>query len=302
MPWSLPDGVTWRPLTRDDAALVAEVLAEEERAFGRESRLGADDVLAWWLRTDLEADSWLLEEDGRPVALGWLEVSGELAQGGSAVRGRDRGRGLGAAMVERAEELARVRGVSRVFQHALAEDGAAHALLRSFGYREARRYWEMAIELEAPPQALGELPEGLLLDTFRTEDAREFHDAIREAFADEWGFVSLPFDEWWASRWDDDHSLWFVVRDGERIAAYARCESRRSGSGFVGMLGVRHAYRRRGLGLALLRHTFDEFWRRGVTRVTLGVDSANPTGATRLYERAGMHVVSEDVTFEKGIG
>ena len=33
--------------------------------------------------------------------------------------------------------------------------------------------------------------------------------------------------------------------------------------------------------------------------VGLGVDSENPTGATRLYERAGMHAVSESVTFEK---
>ena len=47
----------------------------------------------------------------------------------------------------------------------------------------------------------------------------------KEAFANEWGFRSLPFEEWWGMRSDDDQSLWFVVRDGERIAAYARCES-----------------------------------------------------------------------------
>jgi hypothetical protein len=33
--------------------------------------------------------------------------------------------------------------------------------------------------------------------------------------------------------------------------------------------------------------------------VTLGVDTENPTGATRLYERAGMRVEKEDVVFEK---
>jgi hypothetical protein len=29
------------------------------------------------------------------------------------------------------------------------------------------------------------------------------------------------------------------------------------------------------------------------------VDAQNPTGATRLYERAGMHVVQEHIHFEK---
>ena len=137
------------------------------------------------------------------------------------------------------------------------------------------------------------------MDTFREEDAREFHDATREAFADEWGFQALPFEEWWAMRSDDDKSLWFVVRDGERIVAYARCEAGRHGGGFVGMIGTRKAWRRRGLGLALLQHAFREFWARDIRRVTLGVDSENATGATRLYERAGMHVESESVTFEK---
>ena len=85
-------------------------------------------------------------------------------------------------------------------------------------------------------------------------------------------------------RSDDDKSLWFVVRDGERIAAYARCEAGRHGGGFVGMIGIAEAWRRRGLGRALLLHAFREFWARGITRVTLGVDSENPTGATRLYE------------------
>ena len=39
---------------------------------------------------------------------------------------------------------------------------------------------------------------------------------------------------------------------------------------------------------ALLLASFREFRRRGETLVRLGVDSENPTGAVRLYERAGM--------------
>ena len=64
-------------------------------------------------------------------------------------------------------------------------------------------------------------------------------------------------------------------------------------------LAVRPASRRAGLGLALLESGFAALWRRGHTRVGLEVDSENETGATRLYERAGMKVTRRYATYEK---
>jgi mycothiol synthase len=55
-------------------------------------------------------------------------------------------------------------------------------------------------------------------------------------------------------------------------------------------LGVRRPWRRRGLGLALLRCAFGEFYRRDIRMVALAFDSQSLTGATRLYERAGMQL------------
>lgn len=295
---NLPDGVTSRPLRREDAALVAELLVEDERSMGLAARIGESDVLAWWIRTNLDDDSWLLEDSGRAVAVGWMEVHDGVAFGGNGVRPGSHGRGLGTWLVAAQEERARDLGAARLHQHTMAANPGAGALMKSRGYSEARRHCEMVIELDAEPPA-PELPDGLMLDTFHEEDAREYHDAIAEAFADEWGFLSMPFDDWWAMRKDDDKSLWFVVRDGKRIAAYARCEAGRHGGGFVGMLGVRRDWRKRGLGRALLLHAFRVFWDRGIRRVTLGVDSENPTGATRLYESVGMRVESESVTYEK---
>ena len=123
-----------------------------------------------------------------------------------------------------------------------------------------------------------------------------------EAFAEEWNFVSTPFEQWVANRIevpDFDPTLWFIVREGDEIAAVLRGEPELGGAGWVGALGVRPPWRKRGLGLALLHHAFGEFYRRGQPRVGLGVDAQNPTGATRLYERAGMHVAYEAVAFEK---
>jgi len=60
--------------------------------------------------------------------------------------------------------------------------------------------------------------------------------------------------------------------------------------GWVMDLSVRRPWRKQGLGLALLQHSFVEYYNRGFRSVGLGVDASSLTGATRLYEKAGMHV------------
>jgi mycothiol synthase len=293
----LPAGISQRALTRDDAALVAELLVDDERHFGLPPSLTEQDVRSWWLRTDLDHDSWLLEEDGTAIGGGWFDRLDDHAFGGGCVRPGQKGRGLGSWLAETMESHARGLGLNPIRNVTIAKDTDARALLEARGYKEARRHWVMAIDLDEEPRP-PELPDGLALETFREEDACAFHDATKEAFADEWGFVALPFDQWWEMRKGDDQSLWFVVRDGDEIAACARCDEMRGG-GFVGSLGVRKPWRRRGLGRALLLHAFREFRTRGFERASLGVDSENPTGATRLYESVGMYVESEHVTFEK---
>jgi ribosomal protein S18 acetylase RimI-like enzyme len=69
--------------------------------------------------------------------------------------------------------------------------------------------------------------------------------------------------------------------------------------GWVSALGVRRPWRKRGLGLALLRHAFNEFYRRGKRKVGLGVEAQNLTGALRLYDSAGMRVDQAYDDFEK---
>ena len=71
------------------------------------------------------------------------------------------------------------------------------------------------------------------------------------------------------------------------------------GIGWIGTIGVSRPWRNAGLGLALLQHSFGEFYKRGMKTIGLGVDAENPTGATRLYKKAGMVPASEFVTYEK---
>jgi mycothiol synthase len=298
---SLPDGVSVRPLRADDAAAVADVIAESDRHFGGAPQVGAEDVNAWWLRTKLDEDSWMLEESGDAAAVSWLDRLDDDAFAFACVRPGAMGRGLGSWLLSATEQHARDLGFDRLRHGTHGADAAARTLLESAGYREARRHYEMAIELNSePPQPV--LPDGLTIDTFQADDARAFHAASTESFEDEWGHSPMAFDAWWEMRSGDpqfDPSLWFLVREGDEIAAIARCEGGRHGGGFVGLLGVRKPWRRRGLGKALLLQALGEFRRRGFERASLGVDSENPTGATRLYESVGMHVESVFVTFEK---
>jgi GNAT superfamily N-acetyltransferase len=142
------------------------------------------------------------------------------------------------------------------------------------------------------------------IEHFAEEDAERFHAALEESFAEHWEHEPESFEEWWARqqrRANFDPSLWFVIRAGDEIAGVARCEARPP-EGWVGALGVRPAWRGRGYGRALLLHSFREFRRRGFTRAALGVDAANETGATQLYESVGMHAWAEYVVWERVLG
>ena len=292
-----------RPLTVADAPAMAALLkADEEALRGRPSRVQPNDVEAWWVRADLANESWLFEEGGVPLAAGWFELYGTIGTHVGVVAQGAKGHGLGSALVDRGEAAARNREAEKIHSWVPPEDPAAVALFEARGYHEARRFYDMAIELDAEP-VVPELPEPLVLEPYREEDARAFHAAMMESFQDHWEWHGSSFEEWQELRRgqhaDADGPLWFVVRDGGELAAVVRNETNRGGGGFVGLLGVRRPWRGRGLGKALLYRTFAEFWRRGVPRVSLGVDADSPTGATKLYESVGMEVETVSAVYEK---
>ena len=289
-----------RPYTDADAAAVAVlVAADEEALYGRPARTGADDVAVWISYYD---DTWLFEEDGRLVAAGWFGVRGDVGSIVGIVAAK--GCGIGTEIVERGEERARAKAVAKVHGLTREPDVAARRLFESRGYREARRFYDMAIELDAAPEVPA-VPAGLALEPCSEDEYRAFYDALDEAFQDHWEWHSMPYEEWLERRRgqhrDEQGPLWLVVRDGDEIAAVVRNEAKRDGGGYVGALAVRRPWRGRGLAKALLLHSFADFHRRGHTRVTLNVDADSPTGATHLYERVGMHVESCGVVFEKGL-
>lgn len=282
----------------------AAIFAAEEESVRGYVTMGADELLDWWRMFDLEGGSWLVEnEAGLPVAVCCSIMRGDDYESWIAVRPDYRGQGLSTELLARSERRARDLSRRGLRVGMLAENTRARALLEALGFREVRRFYRMQIDLD------GDVPdpdpvEGIAIRTFRMEDARAFHGALNEAFADEWGFHAAGFEEWKARRLEapeTDTSLWFIAWSDSAVAGVIRCDATKFGGGFVGALGVRKPWRGRGIGMALLRRAFAEYQRRGVPHVSLGVDAQNPTGATRLYERAGMRVTTEDVAFEKSL-
>jgi mycothiol synthase len=297
---SLPEGFRVRPATVEDAPAINELVVAVDEAVQGWSDSSEGELVDWWRLTDLAANSWVAEADSL-AAYGVVIPHGERAETDGFVHPTQTGRGLGSWLIRRGEERARELGLRAVLTWCLAPDTGARALFERSGYREARRFYRMLVEHESEPPA-PEWPEGFRMSTFAPGDGPAFHAALEEAFAEEWNFVSEPFEHWAERRIDVpdfDPTIWFIVREGDEIAAVLRGDPERAGAGWVGALGVRPQWRKRGLGLALLQHAFAEFYRRGQPKVGLGVDAENPTGATRLYERAGMHIAYEAVAFEK---
>lgn len=220
-----------------------------------------------------------------------------------------RGRGIGAYLVGWGEDwmLERMRlapeGAGVVVRHyAISTETGARKLLEDKGYEAVRGTYVMEIALEEePPEP--EWPEGLAVRIFRPgRDERAVFEAVEDAFGDVWGrprgtferFVNMTGGEGF------DPSLWFLATDGGEISGVALCKTV-AGEGWVDVVGVRRPWRRRGLGLALLRHAFGEYRGRGVRRVEFSVDAGSVTGAPRLYGRAGMRQKTVYVAYQRGL-
>jgi ribosomal protein S18 acetylase RimI-like enzyme len=167
----------------------------------------------------------------------------------------------------------------------------------------------MRIHMETPPPAPA-WPTGITLRRYNPEtDLEAVYRADEEAFRDHFGHIEMPvedglkrFKHFMTGYEGFDPSLWFLAMDGDKIAGICLCRKQAHSDpkvGWVNTLAVRRPWRKRGIGLALLRHAFGEFYRRGQCMAGLGVDAENLTGALRLYENAGMHVHHAFDLFEK---
>ena len=309
----LPAGYTLHAASWNDLDAVADLIRAVCEADGDpDDAVPASEIRSEWETDfDLDTDVWVVTDPTGKV-VGYEEFfvrPGHASyQGDGYVHPQFEHRGVGTALLRALDERARrempkAEPDLRIFlrNFMTAGDEKACALHENEGFKAVRYNWSMRITLEGPPPA-PVFPAGVEIRPFVEADhLHPVYEAISESFADHWGFIKPPFDEWKQHRMAPDRyypDLWFVSWAGDQIAGVSICRYR-SGMGWVWSLGVRRHWRKQGLGMALLLHSFGEFYKRGQKVVGLGVDASNPTGATRLYERAGMHVETEYVCYEK---
>jgi ribosomal protein S18 acetylase RimI-like enzyme len=185
-----------------------------------------------------------------------------------------------------------------------------NALCESAGYTSIRWFHNMVRPLNDPALPIPNLglPDGLAIGHW-TEDVDEsVRLAHNEAFANHWG--SQPRDEEAWKSWTVGHRTfrrdWSrVVLDTTQpdaagrppVAAYLSShafaqdwDAKGHTEGYVDLIGVRPAWRGRGLAPALLAEAMLAYAASGIDRAALSVDTGNASGALNLYLGMGFSV------------
>ncbi|MGD9675243.1 MAG: GNAT family N-acetyltransferase [Candidatus Bipolaricaulia bacterium] len=319
-----PSGWSERaPQKRDIDRITAMINARAQSLTGADA-VTRDDVEGWWSETwrTIETD-FRIVLDGRGDVAGFATAAGVGAPhariaSSASVHPRYDNRAdlwdwLLTWVVERASQFVPLAAPElrvAVDTQFAGEDKPRCAAVDRAGFELVRVTNRMRIDLETPVPA-AEWPSGI---SARAADiGRDLEAIVRlylEAWRDHWGFVERPFDQVLAE-WREDMDrlgdrmapgLSFLALEGSDVVGMCLGQDRVVDDrtrGYADGFGVRPAWRKRGIGLALLRHTFAEFQRRGYRSVELDMDSRNLTGALRVYERAGMHVLRRALRYEK---
>ena len=287
--------VELRVATPDDAEAAAELL----NAISME-QYGEPDVSVEELRNFLEMpmlEVVVAERDGLVVGCSdrrreevrdrcWLDV--RVHEGESE---------LAAQMLSDIERRAApdVDPGARAMTYVSSVDETVRGVVEAAGYHRIRSSYHMAVTLDDLSDPVW--PEGLEVTTFDPEqDEAAVHATVQESFRDHWEHIDRSREEWRTFMIETpgfDPSFWFLAREEGEVAGVSLCRVHWTGDpehGYVSSLGVRRPWRKRGLGLALLQHSFADMARRGMKRASLDVDAESLTGAVALYELAGMHV------------
>ena len=217
---------------------------------------------------------------------------------------RRTGEGLGTLMLGRSVDRARaIHAVdapgapAHYSSAALAGRDDQADLMLAAGFEPGRHTFLMVADL---PESLPEpaMPSGVSVEAFDPVLGDELLEAHHAAFADYPEFTGMSPDFWtmfMITAAHTRHPLSVVARDPEgSVAAYVFAHEYAvppsGGAGpeiHVPYVGTLPAHRGRGLATALLSRVLHLSRSADYVTASLNVDTANPTGALGIYERAG---------------
>jgi mycothiol synthase len=301
----LPEGWTTRRPTLDDVPEILALVHACDIASIGEPDFTADEVREMLTEpnTDMSRDAWLALDDAGQI-VGWAYPRN--ATGGDRdfadvytwpERGLPALRPLLALLMERMAERAAELGheTYQVRAGAIPTEQPLIDALTEAGFVFLKQHARMQMPLDGTHHAAPEPPAGVVVRVLRGDDEgelRAFHAVIEESFRDT-DHLSPGFDSF-RRQLEAESSVsfdeWFVAEADGRVVGALQSSDAGFGDneGWVKRLGVDRAYRKRGIGEALLRHAFAVYAAKGRTRAGLGVDLENPTQAASLYFAVGM--------------
>jgi ribosomal protein S18 acetylase RimI-like enzyme len=190
--------------------------------------------------------------------------------------------------------------------------GQAEAAVAA-GFKPWRSSLEMSRELPEDADTLAlPPPEGLELLGFAPEHIEALHAAHNAAFVPDHPGASAPSAQMWAARFTAESfrpDLSFLLRDGasRAVAGYLLANERRldplakARNAHLMTIATLRAHRGRGVASALIGAALTAAVRGGYGTASLHVDAENPSGAVRVYKRAGFRAVRSATTHVRKI-
>lgn len=310
MEQAVDEALMFRHPTMDDAQLVFELLVRCDISEYGEPDTDLEDIIHDWGQIDLTEDAWIaLTPTGKYVGYAAVLPWGQDLRFDFHVDAKWKGITLGQDLLTRCEARAQTLATKKALaDEMVGRTYIAHVneqdrdLVVKASFQPGRYIFQMEARLDKPLPEV-RWPDGVDVRTaVPGQDDYQLYELIQDAF-EQPGRVRPTFESWKTSMLRADifePDLWFVAEADQQMVGACLCFAYPS-TGWVRQLGVREAWRRKGIGAALLSHAFGRFRARDFLKVGLTVESKRPD-AFRFYQTVGMRQVRQYDEYYKPIG
>jgi mycothiol synthase len=310
-------GFHYRHPTEGDIGMITDVLnrSQEELPLHLDETL-EEVAMQTFGNPDYDPQRhWIVTVSGEAVGYGGVLTKKSRIEAGMndgwvnvEVIPEQRGRGIEQQLIRYSLECLRSGGADTAKCWCMGTRGWKHDIVTEFGFEDSRHEFLMVWKGCTVPDC--PLPEGIhfehrLFKEAADEEIRVFVNVFNNAFSEHYDFTPAPVQRFLRTR-DSERNISRITfaKEGNTICGIGKCcesvpynEEHNTTIGWIDILGVIKAYRKRGIGRALLSDCLEWIHQRGMDTVYLEMDSEN-RDALHLYTSAGFAVDRENMIYQ----